>query len=218
VRAAARPLLPALGIAAAVGVALAARLVVAGGGAAAVASLPAAAVFAAVMLGAAVLLRLRLSPAALPAGGAPASWRPSLSSPVRASRMVHGLAFGVAGGGVLVALTLLLPGLPLHVWPRPSGGDAVLWTLLVAAVGGGEELVFRGVLFDAVARIGGAVCAAVVCAVAFALLHVPLYGWRVLPLDVGAGLWLGGLRMLSGGVAAPAVAHVVADCGAWLVL
>jgi membrane protease YdiL (CAAX protease family) len=119
---------------------------------------------------------------------------------------------------VLVLLMLLLPGLPLHVWPRPSGGDAVLWTLLVAAVGGAEELVFRGVLFDALQRIGGAVSATVACAIAFALLHVPLYGWRALPLDVGVGMWLGGLRMLSGGVTAPAVAHVVADCGAWLVL
>jgi membrane protease YdiL (CAAX protease family) len=197
VRSAARPLLPALGITAAVGVALAARLLVAGGGTAAVASLPAAAVFAVVMLGAGL---------AHPASHAPAS------------RVLRNVAAGVGGGAVLVLLTLLLPGLPLHVWPRPSGGDAVLWTLLVAAVGGAEELVFRGVLFDAVQRIGGAITAAVVCAIAFALLHVPLYGWRVLPLDIGVGLWLGGLRMLSGGVTAPAVAHVVADCGAWLVL
>jgi hypothetical protein len=48
--------------------------------------------------------------------------------------------------------------------------------------------------------------------------HVPLYGWRALPLDLGAGLWLGGLRVLSGGVAAPAVAHALADRGAWLVV
>jgi membrane protease YdiL (CAAX protease family) len=217
VRSAARPLLPALGITAVVGVALAARLLVAGGGAAAVASLPAAGVFAAVMLGAG-LLRLRRSAAAVP-GDRAMTWLPA-PAPRRgpALRIAQSVAAGVGGGVVLVLLTLLLPGLPLHVWPRPSAGDAVLWTLLVAAVGGAEELVFRGVLFDAVQRAGGAVCAAVVCAIAFALLHVPLYGWRVLPLDIGAGLWLGGLRMLSGGVAAPAVAHVLADCGAWLVL
>jgi membrane protease YdiL (CAAX protease family) len=130
----------------------------------------------------------------------------------------RGVALGVAGGAVLVAMTALLPGSPLHVWARPSGAEAALWTLLVMCVAGAEEVVFRGLLFDAVARIGGAMCAAVVCACAFAVVHVPLYGWRALPLDVGVGLWLGGLRILGGDVAAPAVAHAVADCGAWLVL
>ena len=51
--------------------------------------------------------------------------------------------------------------------------------------------------------------------VVFALLHVPLYGWHVVPLDLGVGLWLAGLRLISGGVAAPAVAHVVADLATW---
>jgi hypothetical protein len=38
-----------------------------------------------------------------------------------------------------------------------------------------------------------------------------------LPLDLAVGLLLGGLRIVSGGVLAPAVAHVVADLvGGWL--
>jgi len=51
----------------------------------------------------------------------------------------------------------------------------------------------------------------------FALIHVPLYGWHVVPLDFGVGLWLAGLRLLSGGVAAPAIAHTIADLATyWL--
>jgi membrane protease YdiL (CAAX protease family) len=171
-------------------------------------SLPAAAVFTVVMLCIAV-------------AGAQSSGSRSGSTAMarlRATAMLRALVLGVAGGAVLVLLVVALPGLPAQLWPRPSPTSALPWTLLVVCISVAEEVVFRGVLYDAVARIGGAVCAAVVCALAFALVHVPLYGWRAVPLDVGAGLWLGGLRMLSGGVAAPAIAHAVADCGAWLVL
>ena len=47
------------------------------------------------------------------------------------------------------------------------------------------------------------------------MLHVPLYGWHVVPLDLGVGLFLGGLRLLTGGAVAPAVAHTVADLATW---
>jgi membrane protease YdiL (CAAX protease family) len=59
------------------------------------------------------------------------------------------------------------------------------------------------------------VAAIVVTSVAFALMHVPLYGWHVVPLDLGVGIFLGGLRLASGGIAAPAVAHAVADIATW---
>ena len=52
-------------------------------------------------------------------------------------------------------------------------------------------------------------------AMAFALLHVPVYGWHVLPLDLAVGCGLGALRLLTGGVTAPAVAHVGADLAGW---
>ena len=45
----------------------------------------------------------------------------------------------------------------------------------------------------------------------------PLYGVGALPLDLAVGLLLGGLRIVSGGVLAPAIAHVIADlAGGWL--
>jgi membrane protease YdiL (CAAX protease family) len=53
--------------------------------------------------------------------------------------------------------------------------------------------------------------------VLFALIHLPLYGVGALPLDLAVGLLLGGLRIISGGVLAPAIAHVIADlAGGWL--
>ena len=51
--------------------------------------------------------------------------------------------------------------------------------------------------------------------IAFALLHVPLYGWHVVPLDLGVGLGFAGLRLLTKGIAAPAAAHAVADLATW---
>jgi len=63
--------------------------------------------------------------------------------------------------------------------------------------------------------LSGAVPAIVVGAVCFALLHVPLYGWHVLPLDLAVGLVLGGLRQATGTPAAPAVTHVGADLVGW---
>lgn len=97
-------------------------------------------------------------------------------------------------------------------------GSFLPWAIAVSAVAVAEEAFFRGALFDLVDRMGGAVVAVVVTAAAFALIHVPLYGWQALPLDVAVGLWLGGLRLVSGSVAAPAVAHILADLAAWWLL
>jgi hypothetical protein len=37
----------------------------------------------------------------------------------------------------------------------------------------------------------------------------------VVPLDLGVGVWLGGLRLATGGVAASAIAHGLADLSTW---
>jgi membrane protease YdiL (CAAX protease family) len=50
---------------------------------------------------------------------------------------------------------------------------------------------------------------------AFALMHVPMYGWHVVPLDLAVGFTLGGLRIATRGIAAPAVAHAIADLATW---
>ena len=89
------------------------------------------------------------------------------------------------------------------------------WAAVVSFVAVAEELFLRGALYDAVADRAGETAAIVVAAVAFALLHVPLYGPEVLALDVVVGLIFGELRRRTGTPAAPAVAHVAADLASW---
>jgi len=85
-------------------------------------------------------------------------------------------------------------------------------------VAGAEEAFLRGALFDAVQRRWNVHAAVVVAAVAFAALHVPLYGWHVLPLDLAVGLVLGAARLAAGTWTAPAIAHISADLAGWWLL
>ena len=137
------------------------------------------------------------------------------------------VAIGLVGAAVLVGLAVgatRLAGLPLRAVPQTDFG---WWALITIAVATGEELILRGVLFDALrdavgradpAREGRAVAVAVLAtSLLFALIHVPLYGWHVVPLDFGVGVFLAGLRLASGSVAAPVIAHVVADLATWWV-
>ncbi|MGH2465339.1 MAG: CPBP family glutamic-type intramembrane protease [Candidatus Limnocylindrales bacterium] len=128
---------------------------------------------------------------------------------------VGSVMIGVVGSLVLVALALgasQLAGQPIRAVPKT---EFALWAVVTTVVASAEELVLRGALFNALRDSAGLVVAVVVTSAAFALMHVPLYGWHVVPLDVGVGVFLAGLRLASGSVAAPAVAHVVADLATW---
>jgi len=135
----------------------------------------------------------------------PAGW-PGLA-------LAPAVSLGLAGGLALVALALLLgrDGFP-SLRPAMAFAPWVGVTVLVATA---EELVLRGALFDAAERLAGPVGAVLVTSAAFGLMHVPFYGWEALPLDVAVGLVFGGLRLGTGGVVAPAVAHVIADLATW---
>ena len=123
---------------------------------------------------------------------------------------VAGLAIVAAGlAGPTLGGVSSIPGLG-----RPAA-PFVPWALIIVGVAVAEEAVLRGVLFDRLRRGGGALLAIFVTTVVFALMHVPLYGWHVVPLDLAVGLALGGLRLMTGRVAAPAVAHAVADLATW---
>lgn len=143
------------------------------------------------------------------AATAAAGWRPGVPR-------ARALAAGVGGAAVLCAApaALRLGGHTLVLGPPPIGllpGWASTTVLIAVA----EEALLRGVLFDAVSSWAGDLAAVGVAAVAFGLLHVPLYGWQAVPLDIAVGVWLGGLRLATGGIAAPATAHAVADLAAW---
>ena len=89
------------------------------------------------------------------------------------------------------------------------------WAPVVCLVAVAEEVFLRGALYDAVQRAHGELTAIVAGAGCFALLHLPLYGWRAVALDLFVGMFLGELRRRSGGPTAPALAHTGADLAAW---
>ena len=130
---------------------------------------------------------------------------------------VRSVLIGLAGMGVLL--------LPVVVATRTGAlslrGDSTAyagWALATVVVATAEEAFLRGALFGALQRWRGTDVAVVGAAVAFAALHVPLYCWHVVPLDLAVGLGLGALRVVAGSWSAPAVAHVGADLvGWWLV-
>lgn len=157
---------------------------------------------------------------ALVLGGRTPWWTPGqLRSPRAPVRWVmSSLAIGAVFGLALVALAVagaaiggsaIVPGLG-----RPAA-PFLPWVAITVVVAGAEEALLRGRLFDAVWRAGGVAAAVLVTTIAFALMHVPLYGWHVVPLDLAVGVALGGLRLATRGVVAPATAHTVADLATW---
>jgi len=79
---------------------------------------------------------------------------------------------------------------------------------LLAAVA--EEALFRRVLFVWLLRWGVPVAVAG-SALVFALVHVPLYGIAVLPVDLGAGLLFSWQRAATGRWSVPAATHAAAN-------
>jgi len=89
------------------------------------------------------------------------------------------------------------------------------WAALAALIATLEEIAIRGALYQRWRDEAGPVAAIVAGAVVFALIHLPRYGLAAMPLDAAVGLTLGGLRALTGRVLPCAVAHTIADWGAW---
>ena len=183
----ARPLAGARAALAIAAVGAAALLRTAAGGTAPAGSAPAALLFCALLAGVVVVARWRAA-------------APSWST----------LGVGAAAAMALVALSLL--GLPaVTVGARASAAELAWWVPLVVAVAALEELVLRGVVFDAVTRSQGTWAAVTVTSALFAVIHAPLYGVQALPLDLCVGVLLGCLRVLTGSVWAPLSTHVLAD-------
>jgi membrane protease YdiL (CAAX protease family) len=121
------------------------------------------------------------------------------------------LLIGLISGAVLVLL--VHSGFPVPI-VRPEWFYG--WAFAAATVAVLEELAIRGVLQPLWSAEVGALAAVVLGALVFAVIHLPRYGLAALPLDFAVGLVLGGLRIASGRVLPAAVAHVVADLGAYL--
>lgn len=112
--------------------------------------------------------------------------------------------------------TALVVGLGAFFLGRLVGGGHVhlnlhgpyLPEVIVAAIA--EEAFFRRFVY-AVLQPAGPAVAVVGSAALFAVAHVTVYGWWVLPVDLAAGLVLSWQRWYSGGWTASAVTHVVAN-------
>lgn len=123
------------------------------------------------------------------------------------------LATGIAGAVLLLVVPSVekITGLSgVH----PSG-SYTSWALTIAFVALAEEAFLRGVFFSVLAKWQGETIAVIAATVLFTILHIPLYGWHVVPLDFTVGLWLGMLRLISGSWVAPGIAHTLADLGSW---
>jgi membrane protease YdiL (CAAX protease family) len=116
--------------------------------------------------------------------------------------------------GLMVGAIILAPVVSGPLSSRPLGAFWP-WAIIAALVATLEETTIRGVLYRRWAGEAGTVAAIVVGAAVFALIHLPRYGLGAMPLDAAVGLALGGLRALTGRVLPCAVAHTVADWGAW---
>jgi membrane protease YdiL (CAAX protease family) len=111
----------------------------------------------------------------------------------------------LAVGVVAFALGRAVVELPVRPWGL---GVAVGLNALAAVA---EEAFFRRYLYGLVAERHGAAVAVAVTAGAFALVHVTVWGWWVLPLDLAAGLVLSWQRAVTGRWSVPAATHVIAN-------
>jgi membrane protease YdiL (CAAX protease family) len=128
----------------------------------------------------------------------------SVAAPVRrGTRRASPTAILAVGlGAVLLAAAVAGP-----VVPAPLGA----WALPLAVLAGvAEEAVFRRAMF-AWLEPRGPLVAIGSTAVAFALLHLPLYGPAAMPVDLGAGLLLSWQRWASGTWTVPAATHAAAN-------
>ena len=91
--------------------------------------------------------------------------------------------------------------------PQPLALRVVALGSLAAVA---EEAFFRRFVYDALLA-GGAALAVGGSALLFAVVHVTVYGWWVLPIDVAAGLVLSWQRWTTGSWKVPALTHVLAN-------
>jgi membrane protease YdiL (CAAX protease family) len=118
------------------------------------------------------------------------------------------------GAGLCLGLALVAPLLGGNPSGRTLNG-LWQWGAIAAVVGTLEEVVIRGRLQQRLTQELGPLAAILAGAVVFALIHLPRYGLSAMPLDFSVGVALGGLRAVTGRVMPGAIAHVMADWGAW---
>lgn len=92
--------------------------------------------------------------------------------------------------------------------PHPATARFLALNLFAAVA---EEAFFRRAVFGALLRSSGAGAAIGGSAVLFAVVHVSVYGFWALPIDLAAGLLLSWQRHVAGTWTAPALTHAIAN-------
>ncbi|MGH9185923.1 MAG: lysostaphin resistance A-like protein [Acidimicrobiales bacterium] len=132
-------------------------------------------------------------------------WPGVVERPAGAVRLTQTAALGAA---------LFLAGRVVAGGAQPAASSPrVVALLILAAVA--EEAFFRRLVYGVLARHGAAT-ALVGSAWLFAIVHVTVYGWWALPIDLAAGLVLSWQRWASGTWTVPAFTHAVANMAAIL--
>jgi membrane protease YdiL (CAAX protease family) len=96
------------------------------------------------------------------------------------------------------------------VAPAPPVAAATVGIGMSVLAAVAEEALFRGGLFRLLEGRGMALAVAG-SAFAFALVHVPAYGWQAFPVDLGAGLLFSWQRLATGRWSVSAATHAAAN-------
>jgi membrane protease YdiL (CAAX protease family) len=130
-----------------------------------------------------------------------------LAGTVRKGRVEHAsrariVGVTLLGVGAVALVRAIAP--PIHA---AYTGEAFVANIVAAIA---EEAFFRRFVYGWLAARGEGFAIAGAAAL-FALIHVPIYGFGVLPIDFAAGLLLGWQRRESGTWMSPAITHAFAN-------
>ena len=139
--------------------------------------------------------------------GAVGAWWPLPSAHRRPAAVGVAAATLVVGCAAFAVGRAAMGGPGAEAWAAPLLARSLVLNSLAAVT---EEAFFRRLVYGLLERWGPAV-AVVGSAAAFAVVHVTVWGWWVLPLDLAAGLLLSWQRAASGRWTAPAATHVLAN-------
>jgi membrane protease YdiL (CAAX protease family) len=135
-------------------------------------------------------------------GGVGAAW-PVMRREVPAAMATTVAVLGIGAAAFVAGRVVVAVPLRTH--------SLFLAVALNALAAVAEEAFFRRYLYGLLLAASGPAVALAGTAALFALVHVTVWGWWVLPLDVAAGLILSWQRAATGRWSVPAVTHVLAN-------